>query len=382
MRVFMFSFMILIATAGFSVPAGEYKLLIFPLPLDIQILDGSFEIDSNTFIMIPQKVGKQDNFLAGLIANELADRYEIPVMINRKPSFTSMDKFILIGDITNPLVKLYCDQQGLMNELKTLGEEGYILSVTSKNIVVAGNNRKGALFGLESLRQLFSLTDDKLVVQQVKVMDAPKYPFRGIKLYLPGRENITFFKRFIRDFVAYYKFNTIILELNANMRLERHPELNIGAVQFERYLNFSRLDRPPGQHMEYQNSSHQDNADGGILEKEEVADLIGYMRQFNIEVIPELPSLTHAYYLLAGHEELAENMNQPVPDTYCPLKPGSYKLYDDDGETFNYENGDFSWREIKVARDAKGKLSGFISKIEKGKPDNIGNITWKFMSLE
>ncbi len=68
-------------------------------------------------------------------------------------------------------------------------------------------------------------------------------------------------------------------------------------------LNFSRLDRPPGQHMEYQNSSHQDNADGGILEKEEVADLVSYMRQFNIEVIPELPSLTHAYYLLSGHEE-------------------------------------------------------------------------------
>jgi hypothetical protein len=39
--------------------------------------------------------------------------------------------------------------------------------------------------------------------------------------------------------------------------------------------------------------------------------------------------LTHAYYLLAGHEELAENMNQEYPDTYCPLKPGSYKLYFD-----------------------------------------------------
>jgi len=43
--------------------------------------------------------------------------------------------------------------------------------------------------------------------------------FQGIKLYLPVEE-ITFFKRFISDFVAFYKFNTIILELNANMRLE------------------------------------------------------------------------------------------------------------------------------------------------------------------
>ena len=310
-------------------PAADYKLLIFPFPLEIKVLQGNFEIDSNTFILIPQKAVKQDNFLAGLISNEFADKYEIPVLINRKQSFTGADKFILIGDITNPFVEMYCEQRGLINELKTLGEEGYILSVTSKNIVVAANSKKGALFGLESLRQLVSVTDGKVVVQQVLVKDTPKYPFRGIKLYLPGRENITFFKRFVRDFVAYYKFNTIILELNANMRLEKHPELNTGAVKFERMLNNSRLDRPPGQHMEYQNSSHQDNADGGILEKEEVADLVSYMRQFNIEVIPELPSLTHAYYLLAGHKDLAENMNQPYPDTYCPLKPGSYRLYFD-----------------------------------------------------
>jgi hypothetical protein len=70
------------------------------------------------------------------------------------------------------------------------------------------------------------------------------------------------------------------------MHLDRHPELNIGAIQFARHLNMNRLDRPPGIHMEFQNSSHQDNADGGILEKAEVADLVNYMRQYNIEVIP------------------------------------------------------------------------------------------------
>lgn len=333
MKKYTVIFLVLAGVIIFRNPAfareGNYKMYIFPFPLDIQVLNGDFEIDSKTFILIPEKATSQDNFLAGLIANEFADKYELPVIINRKKTFTPADKCILIGDITNHLVKTYCDQQGFTGELKALGDEGYIISVTSKSIVVAGNNGKGALFGLESLRQLISVSGNKLVVPQVKVKDAPEYPFRGIKLYLPGRENITFFKRFVRDFVAYYKFNTIILELNANMRLVRHPELNIGAVKFERMLNFSRLDRPPGQHMEYQNSSHQDNADGGILEKEEVADLVRYMRQFNIEVIPELPSLTHAYYLLSGHEELAENMNQPVPDTYCPLKSGSYKLYFD-----------------------------------------------------
>lgn len=61
-------------------------------------------------------------------------------------------------------------------------------------------------------------------------------------------------------------------------------------------------------------------------------------------------------------------------------KPGSYKLYDDDGETFDYEKGDYSWRIITVAADRTGKLTGTLSKAEKGKPDNVGKVTWRFMT--
>jgi len=264
-----------------------------------------------------------------LLFNELVDKYKVPIRIVEKSTFSEKENFILIGDITNSLIHSFCEKNGLLASLKALGSEGYILSVNGNSIVVASNTGNGCLFGFESLRQIIKYNDEGLHVPQLIVKDAPKYSFRGIKLYLPGRENIEFFKRFIKDFAALYKFNTIILELNANMRLVRHPELNIGTIEFERHLNFSRLDRPPGVHQEYQNSSHQDNADGDILEKEEVTDLVNYIRKFNIEVIPELPSLTHAYYLLFGHRELAENMNQDYPDTYCPLKPGIYKIYFD-----------------------------------------------------
>lgn len=61
---------------------------------------------------------------------------------------------------------------------------------------------------------------------------------------------------------------------------------------------------------------------------------------------------------------------------------GAYRLYDDDGETFDYEKGAYSWRDIKVTRDKKGRLKGSISKAEKGKPDNIATVSWKFMTNE
>lgn len=61
---------------------------------------------------------------------------------------------------------------------------------------------------------------------------------------------------------------------------------------------------------------------------------------------------------------------------------GAYRLYDDDGETFDYEKGVYSWRDIKVTRDKKGRLHGIISKAEKGKPNSIATVTWKFMTQE
>lgn len=61
---------------------------------------------------------------------------------------------------------------------------------------------------------------------------------------------------------------------------------------------------------------------------------------------------------------------------------GAYRLYDDDGETFNYENGEFSWRDIKVERQKNGKFKGSISKAVRGKPDSVGKVSWKFMTAE
>lgn len=62
-------------------------------------------------------------------------------------------------------------------------------------------------------------------------------------------------------------------------------------------------------------------------------------------------------------------------------KKGSiYNLYDDDGETFDYEKGAFSWREIRVTRSKDSKLKGSISKAEKSKPDNIGLVQFQWMT--
>jgi hypothetical protein len=111
------------------------------------------------------------------------------------------------------------------------------------------------------------------------------------------------------------------------MRLENHPELNYGWVEFARDVDYSCRNYPLGPfHGMEQNSSHQDTADGGFLEKEEIADLARWIRRHHIELIPEIPSFTHSYYLLTGHKDLAAVPQDKWPDIYCPTNPKSYEL--------------------------------------------------------
>jgi alpha-glucosidase (family GH31 glycosyl hydrolase) len=88
-------------------------------------------------------------------------------------------------------------------------------------------------------------------------------------------------------------------------------------------------------------------------------------------IIPMMPALLHA-------PKAGEKVDLEV--RYYGSKPGTYKLYDDDGETFNYEKGAFSWRTITVIKETNGQLNGNITAPENGKPNTIGSVTFTMMT--
>lgn len=65
---------------------------------------------------------------------------------------------------------------------------------------------------------------------------------------------------------------------------------------------------------------------------------------------------------------------------YYGEKPGRYLLYDDDGESYDYEKGAYSFREITVERLKDGKIKGQIANAQKGKPNTVGKVTFKQMT--
>ena len=53
-----------------------------------------------------------------------------------------------------------------------------------------------------------------------------------------------------------------------------------------------------------------------------------------------------------------------------------------EGDWYDFYPGEYSWREIRVSRNKSGQWQGTISDAEAGKPDNIAEVTWKFMTEE
>lgn len=88
-------------------------------------------------------------------------------------------------------------------------------------------------------------------------------------------------------------------------------------------------------------------------------------------IVPMMPPLLHA----PGKGEKVD-----LEIRHYGQNPGSYTLYDDDGETFDYEKGMYTWRQIRVRKGPDEKWQGSISPPEPGKPDHIARVTWKFMT--
>lgn len=88
-------------------------------------------------------------------------------------------------------------------------------------------------------------------------------------------------------------------------------------------------------------------------------------------IVPMMPPMLHAP---------ASGQKVDIEIRHYGQKNALARLYDDDGETFDYEKGLYTWRAIKVMRQADGQWKGSISEPEQGKPNTIANISWKFMT--
>lgn len=213
--------------------------------------------------------------------------------------------------------------------------EGFVLVVAADRIMVYADCLASKLAAVYSL-----LAHSKEGLREGIVYSRPSVEHRSIRFYLPAREGFPFFKE-LMELLAALGYNAVILEIGAAMELKRHPELNAYWLAYSKSMNSVRNKRYLASDLNprMRNSTHTFNANGEVLSQAEVRELVDYGHSLGLEMIPEVPSLSHSEHILGCYPELAEDSAEEAPTCACPQNEKLYEivfdLYDEAIEVFD-----------------------------------------------
>ncbi len=257
---------------------------LIPRPVEMQRKNGHFEPDNNTTIIFD----KNDNELENTISF-FADRIEhitgISLSENNKDAYKSI-----------------CFEKINGNRHQELGNEGYILDVDNKKIIVQYRDVRGAFYGAQSLLQFLPMvrTNEKPIVPNLTIKDYPRYAWRGMMLDVSRHFFTVETIKNTLDMLAFYKINTFHWHLcdNEGWRLEikKYPKLTeVGAWRMD--MPYSRIYQkdyvPTGTPYKY----------GGYYTQEQAREVVEYAKKLNITVIPEIEMPGHSGAALAAYPE-------------------------------------------------------------------------------
>ena len=264
---------------------------IIPVPVSYSSTDTNFIINNEVSVIVTSRDAQVRQYVSQFQA----------FLVKRGVSFThkkASQKTIYILLTAKPVLEI--------------GNEGYLLDVTTNTITLRANKAAGIFNGLQTLKQLFPIEDDSLTVNKstsieitgCHIKDYPRFKWRGLMLDV-SRHFFTVdeVKTYI-DKMSAYKFNVFHWHLTDDqgwrIEIKSLPKLTeVGAWRVERYGRFggSRKVPKPNEKATY----------GGFYTQEQIKDIVQYAQDRNITIVPEIDIPGHSMAALAAYPELSVN---------------------------------------------------------------------------
>src|SRR6266581_5401477 len=320
--------------AAADTPVGDPAAPPFPIwPIPQEARYGGERLLLGDAVIVVPKGDARAQYPGRLLAELIADQLgvTIPIAVAEDPAPAGRTP-IVVGEVASAAVAAAVRAAG--GGAVPDDAEGYLLDVGDRGAVVAGRDHRGALYGVSSFVQLVHRWGKQSVaVRTATIRDWPFLPVRWVHVYLPARDQLAFAERYLRDFLLRYKFNGLVLELGGGMRLESHPEISVGwrRTVAEWYAHGETMDTigegiPLGTANRFAASLHVGVAGGAYVEKDDVRRLAAAAERYGLEIVPEIQSLSHTYYIASARRDVAEDPDMEWPDSYCPSNPESYRI--------------------------------------------------------
>lgn len=257
---------------------------ITPVPLKMEQGSGVFALSSGTKLYTNLK-GAEKKLMVGYLK-------AFPVQMKETKKPTGND--LLSLSIVSPNAQL-------------VSPESYILNVAQGKASIEATSGAGLFYGLQSLLQLAQpATDGRLTVQGVRIVDTPRFDYRGFMLDVSRHFSTKEFVKKQIDMLAYYKLNRLHLHLTdgAGWRIEikKYPLLTEFAAwrpqaSWKEWWfapdgrKYCRFDAP--------------GAYGGYYTQDDIRELLAYASERHITIVPEIEMPAHSEEVLAAYPQLS-----------------------------------------------------------------------------
>ena len=257
------------------------EINIIPKPIRCELNQSSFKINKNTAIIYADtELEKVANYLHIEIVKDL--NFDLKVIESN--NISEKNSIILFYDT-----------------IDSLGDEGYELGVSKRNIHIKSLKANGSFYGVQTLLQLLKVEENNNqivfnnIVPGVTIYDKPRFQWRGMHLdvcrHFFDKE---FVKKYI-DVLAMHKMNTFHWHLTEDqgwrIEIKKYPRLTeVGSYRPETMIekNWNEFDGTP--HM-------------GFFTQDDIKEIVKYAEDRFITIVPEIEMPGHSLAALAAYPE-------------------------------------------------------------------------------
>jgi hexosaminidase len=279
---------IIIKVLCVSLFAQSSNIAIIPEPVQITNKTGTFLLPARLVVGVSQGEGMQP------VLNALRQKMKV--------TGTTVD-VATKGKSPNLFLTLNTKHDD------AIGQEGYRLSVTPKNVVIKANKPAGLYYGLQTLYQLLPkeiestipVKNVKWVLPCVEIVDYPRFQWRGLMFdvtrHFFTKEEV---KHYIDDMVR-YKLNLLHLHLTDDegwrVEIKSLPKLTeVGAWRVNKVGYFGTFSPP---------TADEPKDYGGFYTQEDLKEIIKYAKDRFVDILPEVDVPAHSLAAIVSYPELS-----------------------------------------------------------------------------
>ena len=271
--------------------------LIIPTPSKLTLLDGESSLKSEYKVFVDESLNLDINTVKSLFAENFN------MVLNNSTNYDISVQYI-----------------------DNLIEESYKLFIDQNKISIEASDRAGALYGLQSLKQIFLASKlENNTLKHIYISDAPRFSYRGMLLDISrnfyGPDKI----KQILDYLSFFKINHLDFRLtdDEGWRLEIPGLEELTEVGSKRAYTKDEFESL----IPMYGSGPDINSTGsGYLSRVDFIEILQYADLRNIKIIPQISYPSHMRsaiismdvryqkYMELGNQEEAEKYLLSDPD--------------------------------------------------------------------